>query len=282
MPQSSEMMTEKRFPTERTLVEGFTFVDAPSSDSQWLPVADRPNLRSYDLGSLEVSEGKVNTRLLTVRGRGEPDHRWLTQSAQFHFTYVFEGRVTFEFSAEGEAALTLNKGDSIIIPPGKVYREEFSHDYRCLELVAQWPEGGDSAASPLIDPSRTKPLVNRESKDAYIPGLRGCFLYREVGAMEATNNKVSGHIVRVAEVPEGGTGWHCHRGARIGVGIQGWAEVVFDGHKPMLIVRESGNAVPPLLVHNAHRFSEDYMLIEFGFPGVVESIRREPSVSPAA
>ena len=123
-----------------------------------------------------------------------------------------------------------------------------------------------------------KPLVNEFShvKPNDTPwvadGLRDFFLYRDLGIAEATGGRVIAQLVRAANAPETGTGWHRHTADfHIVIMLKGWAKFMYEDKVTLV---EAGDVVHqrPGMVHYLFDYSPDMEYLEIVSPADFGSV----------
>jgi len=103
-------------------------------------------------------------------------------------------------------------------------------------------------------------------------GLRGFFLYKDLGVQDATAGKVIAHLVKANMAPEQGTGWHRHEADfQIVYMLKGWARFMY-GEQETLV--EAGDCVHqrPGIVHYLFDYSPDMEYLEIVSPADFGSI----------
>jgi len=116
-------------------------------------------------------------------------------------------------------------------------------------------------------------------------GLRGFFLYRDLGVAAATNGKVIAHLVKAGAPPTNGTGWHRHiADFHIVIMTKGWAKFMYEDKVTLV---EAGDCVHqrPGIVHYLFDYSPDMEYLEIVGPadfGTVDAAGpcEVPAVSP--
>lgn len=97
-------------------------------------------------------------------------------------------------------------------------------------------------------------------------GLRPFFAYRDLGIAAATGGKVIAHLVRAAQPPVAGTGWHRHvADFHIVIMMKGWARFMYE-NKVTLV--SAGDCVHqrPGIVHYLFDYSPDMEYLEIVGP----------------
>jgi uncharacterized cupin superfamily protein len=97
----------------------------------------QPGRRAFfkyrDLGVTAGTQGRMRAQVTSaIEGMTEPTG-WHTHDCDIQFVYVMKGWVDLEF--EGQGAVRLAAGDSVMIPGGLAHQEvRTSDDYEFLEL----------------------------------------------------------------------------------------------------------------------------------------------------
>lgn len=97
-------------------------------------------------------------------------------------------------------------------------------------------------------------------------GLRGFFLYRDLGIAAATNGQVIAHLVKANLPPTNGTGWHKHvADFQIVIMIKGWAKFMYENE---VTVVTAGDCVHqrPGITHYLFDYSPDMEYLEIVGP----------------
>jgi quercetin dioxygenase-like cupin family protein len=91
-------------------------------------------IRYRDLGVKEATHGAMNAEIMHIENAtGSKPTGWHYHTAPMQFNYVIEGWVKFEFAELG--VITVNAGESIMIPGGTVHQELCSSEpMRLLEV----------------------------------------------------------------------------------------------------------------------------------------------------
>ncbi len=103
-------------------------------------------------------------------------------------------------------------------------------------------------------------------------GLRDFFAYRDLGIADATAGKVLAQLVRAANAPEKGTGWHYH-GAdfHIVYMLKGWARFMYEDRKRWSRPATACTSAPGI-VHYLFDYSPDMEYLEVVGPADFTSI----------
>ena len=103
-------------------------------------------------------------------------------------------------------------------------------------------------------------------------GLRGFFLYRDLGIAEATGGQVIAHLVKADKPPSEGTGWHRHDcNFQIVLMTKGWAKFMYDDKVTLV---EAGDCVHqrPGITHYLFDYSPDMEYLEIVSPADFKTV----------
>lgn len=97
-------------------------------------------------------------------------------------------------------------------------------------------------------------------------GLRGFFLYRDLGVADATGGRVLAQLVKANEAPEHGTGWHRH-GAEfhIVIMLKGWARFMYEDKEHLVAAGDCVHQRPGI-THFLFDYSPDMEYLEIVGP----------------
>lgn len=108
-------------------------------------------------------------------------------------------------------------------------------------------------------------------------GLRGFFLYKDLGIADATNGKVIAHLVKANLPPTDGTGWHKHICEfQIVLMTKGWAKFMYEDKVTLV---EAGDCVHqrPGMTHYLFDYSPDMEYLEIVSPADFLSVDAAPA-----
>jgi mannose-6-phosphate isomerase-like protein (cupin superfamily) len=133
-----------------------------------------------------------------------------------------------------------------------------------------------------------KPLVSefshiRPADTQFVgDGLRDFFQYRDLGIAAATGGRVIAHLVRAANAPEKGTGWHIHEADfHIVLMLKGWARFMYED-KDTLVAAGDCIHQRPGIRHYLYDYSPDMEYLEVVGPANFTSVDVEgPCAVPA-
>ena len=99
-------------------------------------------------------------------------------------------------------------------------------------------------------------------------GLRKSFVYRDLGIAAATGGDYHAHIIRAADVDEGGIGLHRHNEITFQMVyiLKGWMRFWYEGQGEVLAKEGTCILQPPKIKHDVLSWSEDLELLEITSP----------------
>ncbi len=247
---------------------------APLADAKWRR-SNRINLEFSDTGLMGDSAGTMDAqRIRAVDGKGGNRRGWFAGETEFYYLHLMGGSVRLQTT--GGENITLNNGDTLILPPFNLRDDvfEFSADFEALEFrtVGALPliEASERALGHKIDPVKSDGVtITRESPDAYKTGsgLRQFFSYRETGATEATGNRIHIHVVGIAGDAPNGTGWHTHTMDQFFMPMVGYLEIAVESlGRKVRLQRGDAMYIPAGIRHDVTGFSKDYFTTEICIP----------------
>ena len=111
-------------------------------------------------------------------------------------------------------------------------------------------------------------------------GLRSFFEYRDLGIRDATGGRVIAHLVRAAEAPEAGTGWHFHEAEfHIVLMLKGWAKFMYEGQETLVAAGDCVHQRPGI-VHYLYDYSPDMEYLEVVGPADFTSVEVAEGPAP--
>lgn len=123
-----------------------------------------------------------------------------------------------------------------------------------------------------------KPLVSEFShvKPTDTPwvgeGLRDFFLYRDLGIAKATGGRVLAQLVKAANAPEKGTGWHRHEAEfHIVLMLKGWAKFMYETEEHLVAAGDCVHQRPGI-THYLFDYSPDMEYLEVISPADFPSL----------
>ena len=255
-------------------------------DSSWRNGA-QPNVQTRDLGLAEASRGLMGAQHRRAVGkRGSNSGEWLRPDLDFRFVYVLKGSLAIENELGGRhvlwpAAVALHG-------PSLSYAEiDMSGDLELIEITApanattvlnrdaprlprQAPVGGVRRAEYL-----------HETADSYVVGAgpRRYFAYRDLGTADFTRRRIHIHVVKALEPMPGGTGWHNHTMSQLFVVLQGWADLVVEGHGERRMHAGDAMCLRAGMRHDVPAYSADYKVLEMCIPADYDTAATEAPAS---
>ncbi len=113
-------------------------------------------------------------------------------------------------------------------------------------------------------------------------GLRAFFQYRDLGVAAATGGRVIAHLVRAANAPEKGTGWHIHEAEfHIVLMLKGWAKFMYEDQDTLVAAGDCIHQRPGIR-HYLYDYSPDMEYLEVVGPADFSTVEVEgPCAVPA-
>jgi quercetin dioxygenase-like cupin family protein len=106
-------------------------------------------------------------------------------------------------------------------------------------------------------------------------GLRDFFQYRDLGVAAATGGRVIAHLVRAANAPDAGTGWHIHEADfQIVLMLKGWARFMYEDQETLVSAGDCVHQAPGIR-HFLFDYSPDMEYLEIVGPADFKSIKVE-------
>ena len=243
-----------------------------AADAQWID-GPHPGLRNHDLKLGTASSGQIGARHFAADRAGRAP-RWDTDDGiPLAMLYVTAGSITF---GTGEDAVELGRDDF-------AYQDmisgdtpaTWSEDFQAFEVTA--PARG-ATVPPFetlqFDPEQLPAGLYRAGPDVFKPdgGPRTFFVYRDLGATEATGGRVHVHVVRAIGAMEGGTGWHVHSMSQMFYVVAGWVDIAVDGEQPVRMRAGDAMCLAQGMRHDVVTFSPDYVVFEVCLPADYSTI----------
>lgn len=260
--------------------DGWTADDPPDIGFAWAPneggeYGDEhgDGLVYRDLGVREASSGAVGVRRLRVGNAAEAT-QWRVLDVDFDCLYVLRGEVTIR-GCTGET-VTLHEGGAALHPGGSPYQlASVSDDFEAVQITAPALTGLELHADAPEPGGEGEPVYTYDVDDEYVAGdgPRKFFLYRDIGARAATDDRIHLHVVRATE-PGPGTGWHYHSMAQWFMVIGGSALLRVEDRSRQLL--GWGDAMclgrGPTMRHNLTDYSGDYLVLEMCIPAEYQTV----------
>ena len=133
----------------------------------------------------------------------------------------------------------------------------------------------DSAA---LDPAFPKGRfhLSRPEDAEWRPGLRGHFVYRDLGVAEATCGKVLAQVIKATDPSDEPGDSHRHRlDFHMVYMLKGWARMRFDGVGEVRMEAGSCWYQEPGIDHSVIEYSDDFEVLEITVPADFETVSRD-------
>ena len=261
----------------------YCFVGA---DEAWRQGA-QPDFQSRDLGLAEASRGLMSAEhRRATGGRATGPGGWLSHDLDFRFLYVLKGSLALE-NELGDSP-TLGAGAVALHGPSLRYAETAkSADLELIEITAPAKSasalGRETRAAPHRAPAggAQRALYLPETPASFVVGAgpRRYFAYRDLGTAEFTRRRIHIHVVKALEPMPGGTGWHNHTMSQLFVVLQGWADLVAEGHGERRMHAGDAMCLRAGMRHDVPAYSADYRVLEMCIPADYDTAATE---APAA
>jgi quercetin dioxygenase-like cupin family protein len=109
-------------------------------------------------------------------------------------------------------------------------------------------------------------------------GLRNFFLYRDLGIAEATGGRVIAQLVKAADAPETGTGWHRHTADfHIVIMLKGWARFMYEDKEHLVAAGDCVHQRPGIM-HYLFDYSPDMEYLEVVGPADFGTVDMESTI----
>ena len=140
------------------------------------------------------------------------------------------------------------------------------------------PTEAAASQSPIASPqSAMKLVLSPESKSTYVQGRRAFFKYRDLGATEASNGLMRGHLVSATGGLTEPTGWHYHLcQAQFYYILEGWFELELEDGTLHRIEAGDAGFIPGGVRHNELRISDVFKAIEVTIPADMGTVPCDP------
>ena len=124
--------------------------------------------------------------------------------------------------------------------------------------------------------------VSRASEDAYeTDGLREEFVYRDLGAADATHGAFHAHIIKARHLRGGHNGLHRHVvDFQFALVLEGWVSFFYADEGEIVYRKGDAVTVPGGMLHELRDYSEDLALLEITSPAVYDTVREDGSRMP--
>ncbi|NQW00282.1 MAG: cupin domain-containing protein [Rhodospirillales bacterium] len=238
-------------------------------------------LRDYfsyrDLGVADASDGRIvaqiNRANYQLTEEGELHHHVLTHQINL----VLQGTAVMKFEGTGEVHLAT--GTCFYMPPNiKHTFVSCSDDFITMEICTPADFGTVEDDPATYSPSTRLPqafsMQTAEQGDFAVQGLRTYLSYRDLGIVDATGGAILAHIIRAEGGAYAGSGeWHFHvLNDQFVYVLQGWAEVQFEGEKPIRVDAGTCFYQPSEIRHAFLACSADFQALEVCLPAEFETV----------
>ncbi|MHA3795376.1 cupin domain-containing protein [Sphingomonas sp. YL-JM2C] len=249
-----------------TIVESFAF--SPIASALWHP---RAGLQCRELGLTRATSGVMAAYQYRADGEVTKTSGLGADGAPFLFVIVLSGEV--ELVEDGTSSVLRPLDSWARFGGGDPVEWTFSHTAEVLVL-----EGDEAAAGSYGSPARRGSTITRESEDSYVTGdgPRVFFGYRDLGTAGLTDRRVHIHLVRAAQMMEGGTGWHQHSMGQIFYILRGWGKLLVEDAAAVQMGAGDAMCIAPGMRHNVPGFSKDYLLLEMCVPADYDTVDASP------
>ena len=126
--------------------------------------------------------------------------------------------------------------------------------------------------------SKHRFCVNRAEDADWEGGLRGFFVYRDLGIKEATRGAFNAHVIKLKDDPTNklrATGPHTHElDFQMIYVLKGWIKFAYEGEGEFTFRAGDCCLQPPGILHDEIECSDDIELIEITAPADFETIRK--------
>lgn len=230
-----------------------------------------------DLGVAEASRGRIvaqiNRANYELTEEGELHHHVLTHQINL----VLQGTAVMKFEGTGEVHLA--KGTSFYMPPDiKHTFVSCSDDFITMEICTPADFGTAEDDPKTYSKSTSLPqhfsMQTAEEGVFEVQGLRNYLRYRDLGIAEETKGAILAHIIRAEGGAYSGSGeWHYHiLDDQFVYVLQGWADVQFEGQKPLRVEAGTCFYQPSEIKHAFLACSGDFEALEVCLPAEFETV----------
>lgn len=112
-------------------------------------------------------------------------------------------------------------------------------------------------------------------------GLREEFVYRDLGAADATGGALHAHVIK-AKHPDGGhNGLHRHLvDFQFALVLEGWVSFHYAGRGEITYRKGDAVTVPGGTLHELREYSDDLELLEITSPAIYDTVREDGTAMP--
>lgn len=124
--------------------------------------------------------------------------------------------------------------------------------------------------------------VSRAADGAFeTDGLREEFVYRDLGAADATGGALHAHVIK-AKRPDGGhNGLHRHLvDFQFALVLEGWVSFYYADRGEITYRKGDAVTVPGGTLHELREYSDDLELLEVTSPALYDTVREDGSAMP--
>lgn len=108
-------------------------------------------------------------------------------------------------------------------------------------------------------------------------GRREFLAFRDLQVAASTGGKFGAVVIRAKKGMESPTGWHYHIcDAQVIYMMKGWAEMEFENGERTVLKEGSCISIPPGMLHNEIRTSDNMEALEFTSPAVMQTVPTDP------
>ena len=112
-------------------------------------------------------------------------------------------------------------------------------------------------------------------------GLREEFVYRDLGAADATGGDIHAHIIKAKHLHGGHNGLHRHVVEfQFALVLQGWVSFYYADHGEVVYRKGDAVTVPGGTLHELREYSEDLELLEVTRPALYDTVRKDGTRMP--
>lgn len=120
-----------------------------------------------------------------------------------------------------------------------------------------------------------------EGAEYQTDGLREEFVYRDLGAADATGGDIHAHIIKAKHLHGGHNGLHRHVVEfQFALVLQGWVSFYYADHGEVVYRKGDAVTVPGGTLHELREYSEDLELLEVTRPALYDTVRKDGTRMP--
>lgn len=131
-------------------------------------------------------------------------------------------------------------------------------------------------------PESYRLTVSRADDAAFeTDGLREEFVYRDLGAADATGGDFHAHVIKAKHLRGGHNGLHRHAVEfQFAMVLEGWVSFFYAGRGEIVYRKGDAVTVPGGTLHELRDYSEDLELLEIARPAIYETVREDGTLMP--